>query len=107
MKKLFVFRDVMVSVNKLCRDCGDIKFFAGDIFGFFGYCFLDLVKHEYVEEVKVRVIRLLGERNPSKHFQIKCGTDEFRHFENEFQAFEISYESLRFYPRQLVSCYLQ
>jgi len=45
-------RDVMVSVNKLCRDCGDIKFFAGDIFGFFGYCFLDLVKHEYVEEVK-------------------------------------------------------
>ena len=53
MRKLFVFRDVMVSVNKLCRDCGDIKFFAGDIFGFFGYCFLDLVKHEYVEEVKV------------------------------------------------------
>ena len=54
MRKLLCFRDVMVSVNKLCRDCGDIKFFAGDIFGFFGYCFLDLVKHEYVEEVKVR-----------------------------------------------------
>ena len=53
-RKLLCFRDVMVSVNKLCRDCGDIKFFAGDIFGFFGYCFLDLVKHEYVEEVKVR-----------------------------------------------------
>ena len=52
-EKTVCFRDVMVSVNKLCRDCGDIKFFAGDIFGFFGYCFLDLVKHEYVEEVKV------------------------------------------------------
>ena len=44
-------RDVMVKVNKITRDSG-IKFFAGDIFGFFGYCFLDLVKHEYVEEVK-------------------------------------------------------
>ena len=53
-RKPVCFRDVMVSVNKLCRDCGDIKFFAGDIFGFFGYAFLDLVKHEYVEEVKVR-----------------------------------------------------
>ena len=42
----------MVKINKITRDAG-IKFFAGDIFGFFGYCFLDLVKHEYVEEVKV------------------------------------------------------
>ena len=27
-----------------------IKFFAGDIFGYFGYSFMDLVKHDYVEE---------------------------------------------------------
>ena len=45
-------RDVMVKVNKMTREAG-IKFFAGDIFGFFGYCFLDLIKHEYAEEVKV------------------------------------------------------
>ena len=27
-------------------------------------------------------------RNPSKYLQIKCGTKEFRRFENEFQPFE-------------------
>ena len=35
----------------MCRDAG-VKFFAGDIFGFFGYSFMDLVEHEFVEEVK-------------------------------------------------------
>jgi len=42
-------KDVTLKVNKFCRDL-KIKFFAGDIFGFFGYSFMDLVKHEYVEE---------------------------------------------------------
>jgi len=44
-------KEVMVQVNKIARDAG-IKFFSGDIFGFFGYCFLDLINHDYVEEVK-------------------------------------------------------
>ena len=42
-------KDVIMKVNKICREIG-IKFFSGDIFGFFGYSFMDLVKHEYVEE---------------------------------------------------------
>merc|ERR1712241_1020307 len=42
-------KDVILKVNKICREIG-IKFFSGDIFGFFGYSFMDLVKHEYVEE---------------------------------------------------------
>ena len=42
-------KDVILKVNKFCREIG-IKFFSGDIFGYFGYSFMDLVKHEYVEE---------------------------------------------------------
>ena len=44
----------MVKVNLIARDAG-IKFFSGDVFGFFGFCFLDLINHEYAEEVKVRM----------------------------------------------------
>lgn len=42
-------KDVTLKVNKFCRDLS-VKFFAGDIFGYFGYSFMDLVKHDYVEE---------------------------------------------------------
>merc|ERR1719461_26810 len=42
-------KDVCLKVNKICR-ANNIKFFAGDIFGFFGYSFMDLIKHDYVEE---------------------------------------------------------
>ena len=42
-------KDVTLKVNNFCRDL-KIKFFAGDIFGYFGYSFMDLVKHDYVEE---------------------------------------------------------
>ena len=46
-------RDVLVRVNNLCHKNG-VKFFAGDVHGFFGYSFMDLVEHEFVEEVKVK-----------------------------------------------------
>ncbi len=36
-------------VNKICHDLG-IKFFAGDTFGFYGFMFIDLNEHEFVEE---------------------------------------------------------
>lgn len=36
----------IVRLNQICRLNG-IKFFAGDIFGFFGYMFADLQIHEY------------------------------------------------------------
>lgn len=51
-------KETILKVNKMCRD-GErtdlekkTKFFAGDIFGYFGYSFMDLVEHEFVEEVK-------------------------------------------------------
>lgn len=47
-------KDTLIKVNGFCRDLG-IKFLSGDVFGFFGYAFMDLVEHEFVEEVmKVR-----------------------------------------------------
>ena len=37
-----------------CKYCSvldlKINIFAGDIFGYFGYSFMDLVQHDYVEE---------------------------------------------------------
>jgi molybdopterin/thiamine biosynthesis adenylyltransferase len=43
-------KDVLVKINALCRTKG-IKFFCGDIFGFFGFSFMDLDDHEFIEEV--------------------------------------------------------
>lgn len=41
--------DVAVRVDDFCRR-RKIKFFAGEVFGFYGYMFSDLGVHEYVEE---------------------------------------------------------
>ncbi|XP_046859893.1 SUMO-activating enzyme subunit 1-like [Xenia sp. Carnegie-2017] len=43
--------DVMVQVNEICHEL-KIKFYAGDVFGFFGFAFNDLVQHKFVEEQK-------------------------------------------------------
>ena len=37
-------------LDRVCRD-GGVKFYAGDVFGFYGYMFADLGKHEYAEWV--------------------------------------------------------
>ncbi|KAJ1107285.1 hypothetical protein NDU88_004677 [Pleurodeles waltl] len=42
-------RDVMVKINQICHK-HNIKFFAGDVFGYHGFMFADLVEHEFVEE---------------------------------------------------------
>ncbi|KAF4521901.1 hypothetical protein B566_EDAN008373 [Ephemera danica] len=42
----------IVRLNQICRLNG-IKFFASDVFGFFGYMFADLQLHEYSQEVKL------------------------------------------------------
>ncbi|CAE1294313.1 UBLE1A [Acanthosepion pharaonis] len=41
---------VLDRINKICHN-KNIQFFAGDVFGYFGYMFSDLGKHEYAEEV--------------------------------------------------------
>lgn len=38
------------SINAACRK-HNVKFFAGDVWGTFGYTFADLISHEYVEDV--------------------------------------------------------
>lgn len=35
-------------INNICRN-NSISFYAGDVFGFSGYFFVDLLQHEYAE----------------------------------------------------------
>jgi len=35
-------------INRACNN-QNVKFFAGDVWGLFGYVFVDLREHEYVE----------------------------------------------------------
>jgi len=44
-------KEEIVRINAICR-AEKVLFYAGDIFGFYGFSFMDLVSHEYVEEVK-------------------------------------------------------
>ena len=41
------------SINDICREKG-IKFFCGDVYGFFGYFFSDLGTHEFAVEIPVK-----------------------------------------------------
>ena len=65
-------KDVCLKVNKICRS-NDIKFFAGDIFGFFGYSFMDLIKHEYVEE-EVKTQEAKDDSGPSGTIHNFCSS---------------------------------
>merc|ERR1719228_1104101 len=44
----------LVRINSICR-AAKILFYAGDVFGFFGFSFMDLVSHSFVEEVTQQV----------------------------------------------------
>lgn len=37
-------------MNEVCH-ANEVKFFAADVFGFYGFMFADLGKHKYVEYV--------------------------------------------------------
>lgn len=41
---------LLTRIDKICAD-KKVKFFAGDVFGYYGYMFSDLGEHEYAEEV--------------------------------------------------------
>merc|ERR1712179_216498 len=43
-----------MGINSICR-AANILFYAGDVFGFFGFSFMDLVSHNFVEEVTTQV----------------------------------------------------
>ncbi|XP_064407066.1 SUMO-activating enzyme subunit 1-like [Halichondria panicea] len=40
----------MVRIDEICRK-NNIKFFCGDVWGYYGYCFTDLSSHDYTMEV--------------------------------------------------------
>jgi len=46
-------KENQIRVNEICRRLG-VKFFSGNVYGYYGYMFADLGKHEFVEE-KVKV----------------------------------------------------
>ena len=43
-------REESVRINSICRT-ENVLFYAGAVFGFYGFSFMDLISHEYVEEV--------------------------------------------------------
>lgn len=45
-------KEVIVKLNNLCRDA-NTQFFAGNVFGFFGYFFEDLSLHCFEHQVQV------------------------------------------------------
>jgi len=42
-------KEELVRINSICR-AENVLFYAGDVFGFFGFSFMDLISHKYVEE---------------------------------------------------------
>lgn len=48
--------DFLLKINNICRKYSK-KFFAGDVFGLDGYCFLDLGNHDYLAEVTKSVTK--------------------------------------------------
>ncbi|XP_052902131.1 SUMO-activating enzyme subunit 1 [Anopheles moucheti] len=44
-----------VRVDTICREA-DVKFFATDVWGMYGFCFTDLQKHEFAEDVVKHVV---------------------------------------------------
>lgn len=42
-------KDELVRINSICR-AEKIMFYAGDVMGFYGFSFMDLIEHEYVED---------------------------------------------------------
>lgn len=52
----------LIRIDNACRLAG-VKFFAGDVWGMFGYCFADLQEHNFVEDVyKHKVISKPNEK---------------------------------------------
>nr|XP_058952031.1 SUMO-activating enzyme subunit 1-like [Pocillopora verrucosa] len=55
--------DQLIHMNDVCHANG-VKFFAADVFGFYGYMFADLGEHKYVEE-KPKVVTASERKNSS------------------------------------------
>ena len=49
----------LLRINSVCAQNG-VKFFAGDVFGYYGYMFTDLGEHEYAEYVSIVLLLLIA-----------------------------------------------
>ena len=54
----------LVRINQLCRDSG-VKFFAAQVFGYYGMLFADLQKHEFVYD-QVSINKVTKEKTSKK-----------------------------------------
>lgn len=64
-----------IRVNEICRK-NEIKFFSGDVNGFFGYMFEDLSEHEYAEEVQQVISKEENINGPSSSKKIRMENNE-------------------------------
>ena len=53
----------LVRINSICR-ANKTFFYAGEVFGFFGFSFMDLVSHNFVEEITEQVVPQEGGSEP-------------------------------------------
>ncbi|XP_050404520.1 SUMO-activating enzyme subunit 1 [Patella vulgata] len=61
---------LLCKINNICSE-NNIKYFAGDVFGYYGYMFADLGKHEFAEEVPK-----LNQKQESSQPDEECGDGE-------------------------------
>lgn len=52
-------------LDRVCQE-GAVKFYAGDVFGFYGFMFADLGTHEYAEWVVAKVFSFIYSVSPSE-----------------------------------------
>ena len=41
-------QEQLIRINTICHE-NNIKFYAADVFGYYGYMFADLIEHEFAE----------------------------------------------------------
>lgn len=65
----------LIRINNICAQ-NAVKFFAGDVFGFYGYMFSDLGVHEYAEEVPKPKAKPTTEQDNGEPAAKKSKTEE-------------------------------
>nr|ACO10317.1 SUMO-activating enzyme subunit 1 [Caligus rogercresseyi] len=86
-----------IRINEACREM-KVKFYCGDVTGFFGYCFADLLRHEFVVESKskggVETVELEKKREDVKSDK-KEGEEETTFMEKHVLEFVSLQEALK------------
>jgi len=55
-------KEELIRLNAICR-AEKIKFYAGDVMGFYGFSFMDLIEHEYAEEETMQAKSEAADKN--------------------------------------------